>query len=110
MTSDVPPFGRHFSGVLALTFAALLTGCAPTLKLSVSFSLNLVSLLGLTLMVGIPVDDAIIEVENIEKRIKRSERPYQASLLGADQIGLAVVAYAPTIVVFVPVSFMGGVA
>ncbi|MEN5362760.1 efflux RND transporter permease subunit [Brevundimonas intermedia] len=75
------------------------------------FSLNIVTLLGLTLVVGILVDDAIVEIENIEKRIERGETPYQAALLGADQIGLAVVACALAIVVvFVPVSLMGGAA
>jgi HAE1 family hydrophobic/amphiphilic exporter-1 len=75
------------------------------------FSLNIVTLLGLTLVVGILVDDAIVEIENIEKRIARGETPYQAALLGADQIGLAVVACALAIVaVFLPVSLMGGAA
>ena len=74
------------------------------------FSLNLVSLLALTLVIGILVDDAIVEVENISKRIARGEKPYQAALIGADEIGLAVVAVTFTIVaVFLPVSSLGGV-
>lgn len=78
---------------------------------ALGFSLNLVTLLGLTLVIGILVDDAIVEIENIEKRIERGESPYEASLHGADQIGLAVVATTMTIVVvFVPVSLMGGIA
>ncbi|MGQ3018022.1 efflux RND transporter permease subunit [Phenylobacterium sp.] len=75
------------------------------------FSLNIVTLLGLTLVIGILVDDAIVEVENIEKRIIAGMRPFQAALEGADAIGLAVVATtASIVVVFTPVSFMGGMA
>ena len=74
------------------------------------FSLNVVTLLALTLVIGILVDDAIVEIENIEKRVERGERPYQAALLGADSIGLAVVATTMAIVVvFTPVSFMPGI-
>lgn len=73
------------------------------------FSLNSITLLGLTLVIGILVDDAIVEIENIEKRIETGETPYRAALLGADAIGLAVIATTATIVVvFAPVSFMGG--
>lgn len=73
------------------------------------FSLNIITLLGLTLVIGILVDDAIVEIENIQKRIEGGASPYRASLIGADAIGLAVVATTATIiVVFAPVSFMGG--
>jgi HAE1 family hydrophobic/amphiphilic exporter-1 len=72
------------------------------------FSLNIITLLGLTLVIGILVDDAIVEIENIEKRIQRGATPYRAALIGADMIGLAVIATTSTIVVvFLPVSFMG---
>jgi hydrophobic/amphiphilic exporter-1 (mainly G- bacteria), HAE1 family len=68
-----------------------------------------VTLLALTLVVGILVDDAIVEIENIEKRVRLGLRPYEASLQGADAIGLAVVATTAAIVaVFFPVSFMTG--
>jgi HAE1 family hydrophobic/amphiphilic exporter-1 len=74
------------------------------------FSLNLVTLLALTLVIGILVDDAIVEIENIEKRVARGARPFQAALEGADAIGLAVVATtAAIVVVFLPVSFMPGI-
>ncbi|MDP3173428.1 MAG: efflux RND transporter permease subunit [Phenylobacterium sp.] len=74
------------------------------------FSLNVVTLLALTLVVGILVDDAIVEIENIEKRIARGARPFTAALEGADAIGLAVVATTMAIVVvFTPVSFMPGI-
>jgi HAE1 family hydrophobic/amphiphilic exporter-1 len=75
------------------------------------FSLNVVTLLALTLVIGILVDDAIVEIENIEKRVARGMRPYQAAMEGADAIGLAVVATTMAIVVvFAPVSFMSGMA
>ena len=74
------------------------------------FSLNVVTLLGLTLVIGILVDDAIGEIENIEKRVAAGERPYAAAMVGADAIGLAVVATTFTIVaVFAPVAFMPGI-
>jgi HAE1 family hydrophobic/amphiphilic exporter-1 len=75
------------------------------------FSLNVVTLLALTLVIGILVDDAIVEIENIEKRVATGVRPYQAAMEGADAIGLAVVATTLAIVVvFTPVSFMKGMA
>ena len=74
------------------------------------FSLNVVTLLALTLVVGILVDDAIVEIENIEKRVSQGMRPFDAALVGADAIGLAVVATTMAIVVvFTPVSFMPGI-
>jgi hydrophobic/amphiphilic exporter-1 (mainly G- bacteria), HAE1 family len=73
------------------------------------FSLNVVTLLALTLVIGILVDDAIVEIENIQKRTLRGSTPFRAAIEGADAIGLAVVATTAAIaVVFLPVSFMGG--
>src|SRR5690606_37830452 len=75
------------------------------------FSLNLVSLLALTLVTGILVDDAIVEIENIVRHMRMGKSPYRAAMEAADEIGLAVIAITLTIVaVFAPVSFMGGVA
>ncbi len=74
------------------------------------FSLNLVSLLAMTLATGILVDDAIVEVENIARHIRMGKTPYRAAIEAADEIGLAVIATTFTIVaVFVPVSFMPGI-
>ncbi|BAC90435.1 efflux RND transporter permease subunit [Gloeobacter violaceus] len=74
------------------------------------FTLNNMSLLALALVVGILVDDAIVEIENIVRHIGMGKRPFQAALDAADEIGLAVVATTMTIVVvFVPVAFMGGI-
>ncbi|HWL71105.1 MAG TPA: efflux RND transporter permease subunit [Geminicoccus sp.] len=78
---------------------------------AMGFSLNLVSLLAITLVTGILVDDAIVEIENIARHIAMGKPPYQAAMEAADEIGLAVIAITFTIVaVFAPVSFMGGVA
>ncbi len=75
------------------------------------FSLNLVSLLGITLVTGILVDDAIVEIENIVRHMRMGKSPYKAAMEAADEIGLAVIAITFTIVaVFVPVSFMSGIA
>lgn len=73
-------------------------------------TLNNLSLLALALVVGILVDDAIVEIENIVRHVKRGKRPFRAAIDAADEIGLAVVATTMTIVaVFLPVGFMGGI-
>ena len=73
------------------------------------FSLNTVTLLALTLVIGILVDDAIVEIENIQKRTLAGYTPFRAAMEGADAIGLAVLATtASIVVVFLPTSFMGG--
>ncbi|MCB4767195.1 efflux RND transporter permease subunit [Ancylobacter sp. Lp-2] len=75
------------------------------------FSLNGVSLLAVTLVTGILVDDAIVEIENIVRHMRMGKSAYRAAIDAADEIGLAVVATTLTIVaVFAPVSFMGGIA
>ncbi len=73
------------------------------------FTLNSISLLALTLVIGILVDDAIVEIENIERHVDMGKRPFLAAIDAADAIGLAIVATTLTIVaVFAPVSFIGG--
>ncbi len=75
------------------------------------FTLNGISLLGITLVTGILVDDAIVEIENIVRHIGMGIPPYEASEEAANEIGLTVIAISLSIVaVFAPVSFMGGVA
>jgi len=74
------------------------------------FSLNVVSLLALSLVIGILVDDAIVEVENIVRHLRMGKTPYQAAMEAADEIGLAVVATTfALIAVFLPTAFMSGV-
>ncbi|NCW22153.1 MAG: efflux RND transporter permease subunit [Gammaproteobacteria bacterium] len=73
------------------------------------FTLNNISLLALSLVAGVLVDDAIVEIENIVRHMRMGKNGYQAALDAADEIGLAVVATSATIIaVFLPVSFMGG--
>ncbi len=73
-------------------------------------SFNVVTLLALSLTIGILVDDAIVEIENIVRHMREGKAPYPASIEAADEIGLAVVATTLTIVaVFAPVGFMPGV-
>jgi multidrug efflux pump subunit AcrB len=75
------------------------------------FTLNTISLLALSLVAGILVDDAIVEIENIVRHMRMGKSAYQAAIDAADEIGLAVVATTMAIiVVFLPVSFMGGMA
>jgi hydrophobe/amphiphile efflux-1 (HAE1) family protein len=93
---------------VALPLAAIPTFWAMH---ALGFSLNLVSLLGITLATGVLVDDAIVEIENIVRHMKMGKSPYRAALEAADEIGLAVIAITFTIVaIFVPVSFMSGIA
>ena len=78
---------------------------------AIGFSLNLVSLLAITLVTGILVDDAIVEIENIVRHMRMGKSAYRASLEAADEIGLAVIAISLSIAaIFSPVSFMGGIA
>ncbi|KAF1046049.1 MAG: Multidrug resistance protein MdtC [Herbaspirillum frisingense] len=85
---------------LAPTFAAMYL---------FGFSLNMVTLLALSLVVGILVDDAIVEVENIVRHLRMDKSPLQAAIDASAEIGLAVVATSLTlVVVFLPTAFMGG--
>ena len=75
------------------------------------FSINVITLLALSLVVGILVDDAIVEVENIVRHLRMGKSPYQAAMEAADEIGLAVVATTFTLIaVFLPTAFMSGIA
>ncbi len=75
------------------------------------FSINVVSLLALSLVIGILVDDAIVEVENIERHLRMGKTPFQAAMEAADEIGLAVIATTFTLIaVFLPTAFMSGIA
>jgi multidrug efflux pump subunit AcrB len=75
------------------------------------FTLNEITLLGLSLVAGVLVDDAIVEIENIVRHMRMGKSGFQAAIDAADEIGLAVVATSFTIIaVFLPVSFMGGVS
>ncbi len=74
------------------------------------FSLNAVSLLAISLVTGVLVDDAIVEIENIHRHMREGKNPFNAAIIASDEIGLAVVATTLVIcAVFIPVSFMGGI-
>ena len=75
------------------------------------FSVNVVTLLALSLVIGILVDDAIVEVENIVRHLRMGKTPHQAAMEAADEIGLAVIATTFTLIaVFLPTAFMSGIA
>lgn len=74
------------------------------------YTLNMVTLLSLALVVGVLVDDAIVEIENIERHLEMGKTPMQAALEAADEIGMAVIATTFALVaVFLPTAFMAGV-
>lgn len=75
------------------------------------FTLNTVTLLSMALVVGILVDDAIVEIENIARHLRMGKTPIQAAMEAADEIGLAVIATTFALVaVFLPTAFMAGIA
>ncbi|MFA5967890.1 MAG: efflux RND transporter permease subunit [Sphingomonas sp.] len=75
------------------------------------FSLNFLSLLALSLVAGVLVDDAIVEIENIVRHMRMGKTAYQAAIDAADEIGLAVLATTMSIVaVFLPVGLMPGIS
>ncbi|QAY76163.1 efflux RND transporter permease subunit [Sphingosinicella sp. BN140058] len=75
------------------------------------FTLNTISLLALSLVAGVLVDDAIVEIENIVRHMRMGKSAYQASIDAADEIGLAVLATTMAIVaVFLPVGLMPGLS
>ena len=74
------------------------------------FSLNMVTLMALSLCVGLLIDDAIVVRENIVRHVQMGKSPHQASMDGTNEIGLAVLATTLSIVaVFLPIGFMGGI-
>ncbi|MFO0334178.1 MAG: efflux RND transporter permease subunit [Pseudomonadota bacterium] len=96
----------------AISALAIPLSAIPTFAFMyfMDFTLNQVTLLSLSLVAGVLVDDAIVEIENIVRHMRMGKTAYQAALDAADEIGLAVVATSATIVaVFVPVSFMSGI-
>jgi hydrophobe/amphiphile efflux-1 (HAE1) family protein len=74
------------------------------------FTLDNISLMGLTIAVGFLIDDAIVMIENIVRHIEAGERPMQAALNGAGQIGFTIISITFSLIaVFIPIFFMGGV-
>jgi len=92
--------------------AALPLSVIPTFLVIhfLGFTLNTVTLLSLALVIGILVDDAIVEIENIVRHLRMGKTPFQAAMEAADEIGLAVVATTFALVaVFLPTAFMSGI-
>jgi multidrug efflux pump len=76
---------------------------------ALGFSINVLTLLALILAIGIVVDDAIVVLENIQRRIELGESPLIAGVLGTRQVTFAVIATSLTLIaVFVPISFVEG--
>ncbi|NBX18047.1 MAG: efflux RND transporter permease subunit [Proteobacteria bacterium] len=115
--------GALLAVVIVLVFlhdwrATIISACAiPTSVIAtfwfvqtMGFTLNLMTTLGLTLSIGILVDDAIVVIENIYRRLETGETPLEAAKSGTAEIGLAAIAITLSIVaVFVPVAFMEGI-
>ena len=77
---------------------------------AVSFSLDNLSLMALSVASGFIVDDAIVMIENIVRFIEKGERPLQAALMGSRQIGFTIVSLTVSLIaVFIPLLLMGGV-
>jgi multidrug efflux pump len=95
-----------FVAVAAIPFSVI-----PTFMVlwAFGFSINTLTLLAIVLAIGIVVDDAIVEVENIHRRIEEGEKPLLASSIGAREIAFAVIATTITLMsVFLPIAFMDG--
>ncbi|MGE5118406.1 MAG: efflux RND transporter permease subunit [Betaproteobacteria bacterium] len=108
--------------VIFLFLRRVVATAIPTLSLPVSlvgalsllwlfgYSLDNISLLGLTMAVGLVVDDAIVMLENIMRHVESGEAPFQAALRGSREVGFTIVSISSSLVaVFIPIFFMPGV-
>src|SRR4030088_797185 len=85
---------------IALPLSAIPTFWAMSM---LGFSLNLVTLLGITLVIGVLVDDAIVEIEKLVSTVHMGKSPYRAAMEASDEIGLTVVAISATVIfIFAP--------
>ncbi|MBC7542704.1 MAG: efflux RND transporter permease subunit [Candidatus Sericytochromatia bacterium] len=103
-------FMRVFRGTMiaAIAIPTSIIG-TYTMMYMLGFTLNMMSLMALSLVVGVLVDDAVVDLENIFRFMEQGETPYNAAMKASDEIGLAVVATTFSIVpVFLPIGFMGG--
>ena len=104
-------FLRDFRATF-VSAVALPLSVVPTFAVmhAMGFTINVITLLSLSLVVGILVDDAIVEIENIMRHLRAGKPPFQAAMEAADEIGLAVIATTFTLIaVFLPTAFMSGV-
>ena len=104
-------FLRHFVATVipALSLPVSLIG-AVALLWGLNYSLDNVSLLGLTLAVGLVVDDAIVMLENIMRHVENGESPFNAALRGSREVGFTIISISSSLIaVFIPIFFMPGV-
>ncbi|MBX3117701.1 MAG: efflux RND transporter permease subunit [Fimbriimonadaceae bacterium] len=104
-------FLHDWRGTLIVAIAIPLCLMAAFLAIkALGFTINNMTMLGLSLSVGILVDDAIVVLENIFRHLKMGEEPVEAAINGRNEIGLAAISITlADVVVFVPIAFMGGV-
>ena len=108
--------------VIFLFLRRFVATAIPTLSLPVSlvgavsllwafgYTIDNISLLGLTLAVGLVVDDAIVMLENIMRHVEAGEPPFQAALRGSREVGFTIISISSSLVaVFIPIFFMPGV-
>lgn len=104
-------FLRNWRATL-ITAVALPLSILPTFAVQqwLGYTLNNMTLLALALAIGNLVDDAVVEIENMERHMEMGKKPLQAAIDSSAEVGLAVIACAATIIaVFLPVAFMGGI-
>ena len=104
-------FLRNWRATL-ITAVALPLSIIPTfiVQQALGYTLNNMTLLALALSIGNLVDDAVVEIENMERHMSMGKSSWEAAFDSSDEVGLAVIASAATIIaVFLPVAFMGGI-
>jgi len=104
-------FLRHFVATMipSLSLPVSLVG-AVSLLWGFGYSLDNISLLGLTLAVGLVVDDAIVVLENIMRHVEAGMPPFKAAIQGAREVGFTIIAISSSLIaVFIPIFFMPGV-
>jgi multidrug efflux pump subunit AcrB len=105
------PFLRNWRATLISALAIPISLLGTFIVMAIyGFNLETITLLALAMVIGILIDDAIVDVENVSRHIDRGEAPRQAAIASTDEIGLAVVATtAVAVAVFLPVGTMQGV-
>lgn len=104
-------FLRNFSATL-ISALAIPTSIIGTFAIInwLGYDLNRLTLIGLTLAIGIFIDDAIVVIENITKKIESGLKPFEATYEGVKEIAFSVLAISSMLLaVFIPVAFMGGI-
>ncbi|MGZ5183908.1 MAG: efflux RND transporter permease subunit [Caldimonas sp.] len=104
-------FLRRFVATLipTLSLPVSLVG-AVSLLWAFGYTIDNISLLGLTLAVGLVVDDAIVMLENIMRHVENGEPPFQAALRGSREVGFTIISISSSLIaVFIPIFFMPGV-